>query len=341
MGTQLQLPISQSLADDSTMFEMMSTGGGIGLDGQAYGVDPYGDSGIGVYGASDVGVGVMGVATGANGIGVQAESYEGPAVFGHSSGHNAIVGQSKSLTDSGVWGINDGGGYGVSGSAQGPSGIGVQGINDAVGGVAVLGRSGGGHGVHGVNDGGSGVRPDLGAGVWGESNHGYGVFGSSLNSDAGRFVGNVSVTGTLTVHGDIMLPSADCAEEFDCAAGVEEPGTVMAIDDEGALSASVKPYDRRVAGVVSGAGNYRPALILDRNASTNARVAIALVGKVYCKVDAQYGAVAIGDLLTTSPTRGHAMQVSDPASAFGAVIGKALQPLRDGRGLIPILVALQ
>jgi hypothetical protein len=62
---------------------------------------------------------------------------------------------------------------------------------------------------------------------------------------------------------------------------------------------------------------------------------------VYCKVDAGYGAIEAGDLLTTSPTSGHAMRTSDPARAFGAVIGKALQPLSDGVGLIPVLVALQ
>jgi hypothetical protein len=35
------------------------------------------------------------------------------------------------------------------------------------------------------------------------------------------------------------------------------------------------------------------------------------------------------------------MRASDPLQAFGAVIGKALRPLAEGRGLIPILVALQ
>ena len=71
------------------------------------------------------------------------------------------------------------------------------------------------------------------------------------------------------------------------------------------------------------------------------RMPLALVGKVYCKVDAGHGAIEIGDLLTTSPTPGHAMKAADPMRAFGAVIGKALRPLASGTGLIPILVALQ
>jgi hypothetical protein len=80
---------------------------------------------------------------------------------------------------------------------------------------------------------------------------------------------------------------------------------------------------------------------LDNQGSQPNRKPIALVGKVYCKVDAQYGAVETGDLLTTSPTPGHAMKATDQLKAFGAVIGKALRPLKEGHALIPILIALQ
>jgi hypothetical protein len=58
-------------------------------------------------------------------------------------------------------------------------------------------------------------------------------------------------------------------------------------------------------------------------------------------VDAQYSAIAVGDLLTTSATPGHAMKAIDPLKAFGSVIGKALCPLNAGQGMIPILIALQ
>jgi len=68
---------------------------------------------------------------------------------------------------------------------------------------------------------------------------------------------------------------------------------------------------------------------------------VALLGKVYCKVDATAAPVAVGDLLTTSDTPGYAMKATDPQRAFGAVLGKALQPLPAGSGLIPVLVALQ
>jgi hypothetical protein len=103
---------------------------------------------------------------------------------------------------------------------------------------------------------------------------------------------------------------------------------------------SDRGYDRRVAGVVSGAGGYRPALILDWKDAGD-RVPLAIVGKVYCKVDATDAAIAVGDLLTTSPTPGHAMKAVDPLRAFGAVLGKALSGCSGERGLIPVLVALQ
>jgi len=152
----------------------------------------------------------------------------------------------------------------------------------------------------------------------------------------------VQVEGTVTVTQDIVLSNADCAEEFDVAAlAGAGPGTIMVIGDDGALHPSSQPYDRRVAGVVSGAGDYRSALVLDRRASSRPRSPVALVGKVCCKVDAQHEPVNVGDLLTTSPTPGHAMRATDRDRAFGAVIGKALQPLTSGRGLIAILVALQ
>jgi hypothetical protein len=49
----------------------------------------------------------------------------------------------------------------------------------------------------------------------------------------------------------------------------------------------------------------------------------------------------VGDMLTSSPTEGHAMKALDRERAFGAVVGKALRPLDEGCGLIPILITLQ
>lgn len=154
--------------------------------------------------------------------------------------------------------------------------------------------------------------------------------------------GDVEANGNINVKGDVFLTGADCAEEFNVA-GAEsvEPGTVMVIEGEGSLRPSEQAYDKRVAGVISGAGNLRPGITLDRQNDKTNRLPLALSGKVYCKIDAQYGGVELGDLLTTSPTCGYAMKADDPFKAFGSVIGKALRPMETGQGMIPILVALQ
>ena len=135
---------------------------------------------------------------------------------------------------------------------------------------------------------------------------------------------------------------ADFAEGFDAPTVTDvAAGSVMVMDDDSGLTVSSSAYDTKVAGVVSGAGDLRPGVLLDQGGDQAGRVPIALVGKVYTWVDADFGEVRVGDLLTTSPVPGHAMKASDPARAFGAVVGKAMQPLAGGRALIRVLVSLQ
>jgi hypothetical protein len=142
--------------------------------------------------------------------------------------------------------------------------------------------------------------------------------------------------------GDIKLQGADCAEEFDVTETENiDPGTVLVIDDKSRLQPCKEPYDKKVAGVVSGGNGSNPGIILDKNPTENKRLPVALSGKVYCKVDARCSPIDVGDLLTTSSTPGYAMKATDPLKAFGAVIGKAMGSVTMGKGLIPILVALQ
>ena len=148
--------------------------------------------------------------------------------------------------------------------------------------------------------------------------------------------------GDVTVGGDIKLIGADCAENFDVAEPESvEPGAVMVIDDCSTLKQCEQEYDKRVAGVISGAGQFQSGLILDTREPQSNRMPLALAGKVCCKVDAERAPVETGDLLTTSATPGHAMKAADPKQSFGAVIGKAMQPLRVGQDLVPLLVSLQ
>jgi hypothetical protein len=143
-------------------------------------------------------------------------------------------------------------------------------------------------------------------------------------------------------NGDIVLRNADCAEEFDIAdvAGAE-PGAVMVIGAEDVLALGSEAYDTRVVGVISGAGDLRPGIVLGRQPGRGNRLPIALTGKVFCRVDARYAPIAVGDLLTTSRTPGYAMKAVDHTRAFGAVIGKALRAQAAGTGLIPVVIALQ
>jgi hypothetical protein len=172
------------------------------------------------------------------------------------------------------------------------------------------------------------------------------------NVNAGAHVsaqGNISAQNNvnaknMNVEEDIFIANSDCAEEFDVedsSPGEPLPGSVMVIGDEGSVRLSTSAYDKRVAGVISGAGTFKPGIILDRQNSDSSRPAVALMGKVFCKVDTTNGPIEVGDLLTTSSTLGHAMKAADPFKAFGAVLGKALRPLKEGQGLIPVLVALQ
>lgn len=175
---------------------------------------------------------------------------------------------------------------------------------------------------------------------------GNGADGDILIFPAG---GDNATQSQATIHingdtGDIILQNADFAEDFDILAREgekAEAGSVMVFSDSGALVECEAEYDRRAAGVISGAGKYKPGIVMDKQRGVGNRQPIALVGKVYCKVDAAYGSIQIGDLLTTSPTRGHAMVAAEAVKAFGATIGKALAPHADGRGMIPVLVNLQ
>lgn len=166
----------------------------------------------------------------------------------------------------------------------------------------------------------------------------FSVDGANSTVVVGRGEGRIVLDGGI---GDIQLPGADCAEAFDTEADVAiEPGTVLVVAGEDRLRPSSRAYDRRVAGVVSGAGGIRPGIVLNRTAGEDSRSPVALSGKVYCKVDAGPGTIDLGDLLTTSDLPGHAMKACDRDRAFGAVLGKALAPLSSGRGLIPVLVSL-
>jgi hypothetical protein len=218
---------------------------------------------IGVYGASENGTGIYGYS--ANGIAIQGETQVLDAVNGlcHSNQHAGVAAHNDG-GGSGLWAIGTPAGYFV-GDVQATGNISASNL---------------------VASGSIDVKQNV------------------------SIAGNVTVTGdhhcsgTVYAKLDVVLGGADCAEDFDVATSAEiDPGTVMVLSDNGAVRASQDPYDKKAAGVISGAGDYQPGLILGRSDSQLKRVPLALVGRVYCKVDVQYDSVEVGDLLTTSQVR--------------------------------------
>ena len=149
--------------------------------------------------------------------------------------------------------------------------------------------------------------------------------------------GNVSVR-TLTIRG-----GADLAEPFELSTTGIAKGSVVIIDENqpGKLKLSTGAYDTRVAGIVSGANGVNPGISLQQDGVLEGGQNVALSGRVYVQADALHGAIKSGDLLTTSDTPGHAMKVGDHAKAQGAVLGKAMTGLKEGKGMVLVLVTLQ
>lgn len=151
--------------------------------------------------------------------------------------------------------------------------------------------------------------------------------------------------GTLQTSVLQILGGSDLAEPFEIAeADSIQPGMVVAIDPErpGHLRIAEKAYDRTVAGIVSGANGINPGLTMKQAGSVaDGSHPVSLTGRVYCRVDASYGSIEPGDLLTTSDTPGHAMKVTDHNKAQGAILGKAMTEWKQGKGLVLVLVTLQ
>jgi hypothetical protein len=120
-----------------------------------------------------------------------------------------------------------------------------------------------------------------------------------------------------------------------------EPGDVMAIDEKASdgFSLTRAAYSTLVAGVYS----TKPGML----ASTHpmepekfaAEVPLAMFGIVPCKVSAENGAIHRGDLLVSAATAGYAMKGTDKNKMLGAIIGKALDPLPQGTGVIRVLLS--
>jgi hypothetical protein len=177
---------------------------------------------------------------------------------------------------------------------------------------------------------------------------GGGIFlynGAGVNTVS--LVGETSGDGKITTQVLQITGGSDLSENFEINAerNALQPGMIVSIDPEnaGELTLSQTAYDKKVAGIVSGAGGVRTGMLMGQaGTKADGKHPVALTGRVYCWVDADAsGAVEPGDLLTTSDTPGHGMKAKNPAHASGAIIGKAMTPLAAGKGLVLVLVSLQ
>lgn len=254
---------------------------------------------------------------------------------------------------------------GVAGTTYSPAGVGVLGThatNDA----------GGGGGVSGLTTSTNGFAFGTRGDANGTSGAVVGIFGSTLSpqGDGGRFVGVRGAHGTI-IRGDFGPPGAgteftvfrvdgngtvfadggfrpfgaDFAESVAVKGNAEHyaAGDLLVIDASGGrrVLLSQTPYSTLVAGIYS----TQPGVVASTHrvdeALPNNEVPLAVIGIVPCKVTAENGPIMAGDLLVTSSTPGHAMKGTDRSRMLGAVVGKALEPLQKGTGVIQVLVTLQ
>jgi cytoskeletal protein CcmA (bactofilin family) len=184
-----------------------------------------------------------------------------------------------------------------------------------------------------------------------------GIFDNTASGSGTLLLGRVKIgdywvkrfrvdgSGRVYANNGYATGGADFAESFAVAGDktAYEPGDVLVIDPSATrrLTRASQSYSTLVAGVYS----TRPGVMASPydmdDENLKKEVPLAVVGVVPCKVSAENGPIAIGDLLVTASLPGYAMKGSDRGRMLGAVIGKALQSLDSGAGVIQILVSLQ
>lgn len=169
-------------------------------------------------------------------------------------------------------------------------------------------------------------------------------------------------TSTLEIDGDYggtgrsriivdelqIKGGADFAEYFDIAPALAvkpEPGMLVSIDEknEGKLIVSNTAYDKKVAGIISGANGIKPGMMMGHKGTVaNGEHPVAITGRVYVKAEAFSHSIRPGDLLTSSAITGHAMKAAHSKRSQGAIIGKAMSSLDAGtKGMVLVLLGIQ
>ena len=281
-------------------------------------------------------------------------AYGYQALFGNNGSGNTAVGESAgSVNSTGIWNTAVGANSGpASGSLTNTTTIGAFATAGVSNGL-ILGGTGTSAATVGI--GTSSPFFDYGltvvtGGQNGNINGGVVVNASGGNLYLGMTGGvhkfRVDTNGVAYADGGFQSSGADFAESFSVRGkrSQYEPGDVLEIDQKANrnLALSRHPYATLVAGIYS----TKPGLLatphnIDDPAVKSSEVPLAVVGIVPCKVTAENGPIARGDLLVTSSRAGYAMRGTDRRRMLGAVVGKALEPLPKGHGVIQVLVTLQ
>jgi hypothetical protein len=318
--------------DSSALYARASTGSAVRGESGGVGVYGYSSATYAIRGEADQGT--AGHFTTNQGYGVYA-STGGTDHWDHGGYFDANMGYGVYGVSANNYGVRGKGYFGVRGDG---TDIGVEGYGSAYTSIGVSGNSSGG----------------IGSGVYGSGY--YGVKGNAIGSGhyAGYFYDDVYVGGKLDVVGAV---DPIIAERFPAdPAQVYESGDVVCLDE---ASPYVQPCsegnDTKVIGVVTPGPDIEDGDILvtimgyqgaqPDEGPDDAEPAQRVVMVV--KVDASYGPIQRGDLLTSSPTPGYAMK-ADPVDIEGVeiyrpgtIIGKAMGSLPEGQGLIEIFVTLQ
>jgi hypothetical protein len=174
----------------------------------------------------------------------------------------------------------------------------------------------------------------------------FGLTATRLIVKDGGNVGIGSVdpgTYKLYVDGDMWADTysgtgCDIAERYEVSQDSDnlEAGDVVILDsnEETKVKKSNKPYDTMVIGVIS----TNPSMTMGVLEDNEGHPPVALLGKVPTKVTTENGPIKVGDNIVSSSKPGHGMKCDDFSKCQGAIIGKALQKLESGEGIIEILI---
>ncbi|MBS0195292.1 MAG: hypothetical protein JSR77_00885 [Planctomycetes bacterium] len=227
---------------------------------------------------------------------------------------------------------------------EGNVGIGTATPNSSVGHLPTLHIEGSSPGIklRDIDPGeGSGFELYVNAGYFSVLNNRFGTVPLRVSSDNETIVSVLTITGGSDVAEPIAITPTN-------AVAKAEPGMVMVIDrdHDGKLVPCSAAYDKAVVGVLSGGNGLKPGMVLSAEGQAHTSggddtMPLAMTGRVWVWCDATVNPVRRGDSLTTSATPGHAMTVTDEDRAARAVIGKAMTELKEGRGLVLVLVNLQ